>query len=118
MRGWRDPRDFADTMWLGYVQRDAFDAALRRAGLADREVINVTLTPECSSPKSWLAGSVQWVRLDALTRQWWVETWRPRTESEPCEEKGRVLASAGLGAAHVPPHTRYQHEPRCRRTLH
>ena len=66
IRGWRHVSDFQDTMWLGYVTRSDFDAALRRAGLAFRDVVDVTLTPRTSRARSWLADSVKWIRLNIL----------------------------------------------------
>jgi hypothetical protein len=72
IRGWRHVSDFQDSMWLGYVTRSDFDAALSRAGL-DAPAVDVTLTPGSSRGRSWLADSVKWIRLNALTHQWWRE---------------------------------------------
>mmetsp|Transcript_4564 Transcript_4564/g.10721 ORF Transcript_4564/g.10721 Transcript_4564/m.10721 type:complete len:161 (+) Transcript_4564:223-705(+) len=73
IRAWRHASDFQDTMWLGYVTHHDFDAALRWARLADRDEVDVTLTPGSSRARSWLADSVKWIRLNALTCQWWRE---------------------------------------------
>jgi hypothetical protein len=72
IRGWRHVSNFQDSMWLWYVTHSDFDTALSQAWL-DAPAVDVTLTPGLSRGRSWLADSVKWIGLNALTHQWWRE---------------------------------------------
>ena len=69
--GWASVRDFEDCIWLGYVQRDQYKRALRKAGRSRLTPQDATVTP--GSSRSWLGGVVEWVLLRDLTMEWWRE---------------------------------------------
>lgn len=68
---WDSVADMDHIMYLGYVERHAYDRALSRSGRSSQQPTNVFVSP--LSRESWLGPFIKWVKFSALTKEWWVE---------------------------------------------
>ena len=68
---WDSVADMDLTMYLGYVEREAYDRALSRAGRSAHHPTNVFVSP--TSKESWLGPYIKWVKFSELTKEWWTK---------------------------------------------
>jgi hypothetical protein len=68
---WDTLAEIDHIMYLGYVERDLYERALRRSGRSVHSPTTVSVSP--MSKASWLGQYVKWVKFSALSKEWWVQ---------------------------------------------
>jgi len=66
---WRTVADVEPAVWLGYVARADYVAALDADGRPHHVPQDATVTP--GSDRSWLSKAVRWTKLADLSLAWW-----------------------------------------------
>jgi hypothetical protein len=66
---WLTVADVEPAIWLGYVTRVSYIAALDADGRPHHEPQDATMTP--GSNRSWLSKAVNWTKLEDLSLAWW-----------------------------------------------
>jgi len=66
---WDNVADMDKIMYLGYVERHAYDRALTRSGRSPQHPTNVYVSP--MNKQSWLGPYIKWVKFSALSKEWW-----------------------------------------------
>jgi hypothetical protein len=68
---WDTLAEIDHIMYLGYVERDLYERALRRSGRSVHSPTTVSVSP--MSKASWLGQYVKWVKFSALSKEWWAQ---------------------------------------------